>query len=256
VMKEMFPALFADPFRHRTHTISGFEDFKRGTFENARAMDIDGIPTIVSIGTDLSKWTSPLYEMPELIQINHAAWELAASRKTLPENFQYSLKLLVFDANQTLTQTVDLANNFDPTNPRKMENLDLQDVSFYQVEFIADVKKDASIYEKHTTLVGDSIGTPLLRAVNLLEPIESIYTVYSLQELLSLSSDYHLFEFQGQPLTKMLATLDLSATLVQSENENPSSNIYEFIEIEVVNSTFSAFEAKLVSEILTKPKQR
>ena len=49
VMKEMFPALFANPFKHRTHTISGFEDFKRGTFENARAMDIDGVPTIVSI---------------------------------------------------------------------------------------------------------------------------------------------------------------------------------------------------------------
>lgn len=263
VMKEMFPALFADPFNHRTHTIAGFEDFKRGTFENARAMDIDGVPTIVSIGTDSSSWISPLYEIPEPINLNHAAWELAASRKTLPENFTYNLKLSVFDANQTFIQAVNFANhfdpsvnNFDPTHPRKVENLNLQGVSFYQVEFIADVKKDASIYEKHTTLVGESIGTPLLRAINLLEHVESIYKIYSLQELLSLSSDYHLFEFQGQPLTKMLATLDLSATLVWSENEDLQSGIYEFLEIAVNSDLFSNVEAKLVSEILAKPNQR
>jgi hypothetical protein len=145
VMKEMFPTLFADPFKYRIHTIAGFDDFKRGTFENARVMDIDGIPTIVSVGTDTSRWISPLYEMPEPIPLAHAAWELAASRKTLPENFQYNLKIEIFDANQQSIQTFDLANNFDPTNPRKVENLNLQGVSFYRLEFTANVKKDASI---------------------------------------------------------------------------------------------------------------
>jgi hypothetical protein len=253
VMKEMFPALFADPFRHRSHSISGYEDFKRGTFENARAMDIDGIPTIVSVGTGITKWTSLLYEMPELVRLNHAAWELAASRKTPKENFKYSLKLSVFDANQTLVQTVDLANGLDPTQPRKVENLNLQGIGFYQVAFTADVKKDASIYEKHTTLVGESIGTPLLRAVNLLEPVESIYDIRSLQELLSLSSEYHLFESQGQALHKMLVTLVLSATLVQSGNEAVQSSKFEFVEIAVKSNKFSNFEGKLTGEVLMRP---
>jgi hypothetical protein len=94
----------------------------------------------------------------------------------------------------------------------------------------------------------------LLRAINLLEPVESSYNIYSLQELLSLSSNYHLFEFQGQPLTKMLATLDLSATLVHSQQQDLQTSMYEFIEIQVLSNTFSNFEAKLVSEILMKSK--
>ena len=52
VMKEMFPQVFADPFAHRVHNISGFEDFKRGELVNGKVMDVDGVPTIVSVGTD------------------------------------------------------------------------------------------------------------------------------------------------------------------------------------------------------------
>ena len=271
VMKEMFPALFADPFRHRVHNIGGFEDFKRGTLENAKAMDIDGIPTIVSMGTGICKWTSPLYPMPEPVTLNHASWELAASRKTPQENFKYSLKLAKFDASRNLIQTVHITNplntaqpgNLDPTKPRKAENFDLKDVGFYQIEFTADVKKDTSIYEKHTTLIGESIGTPLLRAINLLEPVEPIYNVYSLQELLSLSSEYHLFEFQGQPIKKMLVTLDLSATLVHSEyehfeNNNPNDpkSFYEFVEIAIKSDKFSKVEAKLKADILLRVNLR
>lgn len=273
VMKEMFPAMFADPFRHRVHSIGGFEDFKCGTLENVKAMDIDGIPTIVSIGTGECKWTSPLYPMPEPVSINHASWELAVSRKTPPENFKYSLQLLKFDSNHNLIQTVHLTHpnnpsqpgNLDPTKPRKAENFDLKDVGFYQIEFTADVKKDTSIYEKHTTLIGKSIGTPLLRAVNLLEPVESAYNIHSLQELLSLSSEYHLFEFQGQPIKKMLVTLDLSATLVHSDyakfmNNDPNDPIcftdpnsfYEFVEITVRTDKLKIVEAKLNGEVLTK----
>jgi hypothetical protein len=262
-MKEMFPALFADPFRHRVHTIGGFEDFKRGTLANARVLDIDGIPTIVSVGTDICTWKSPLYPMPERIRINHAAWELAASTKTPQGYFKYSLKLDVFDVNQTLIKTVPLADNFDPTIPRMIENLDLNDVGFYQLEFTADVKKDASLYEKHTVLIGESIGTPLLRAINLLESVESTYNIYSLQELLSLSSEYHLFEFPGQPIKKMRVTLDLSATLVHSEyeriaNNNPNdlNSVYEFIELSVKSKRFSIVEAKLVCEVLARPDVR
>ncbi|HSK72860.1 MAG TPA: hypothetical protein VK892_14255 [Pyrinomonadaceae bacterium] len=261
VMKEMFPMLFADPFRHRVHTVAGFDDFKRGTIENGKVLDVEGIPTIVSVGTEDCKWKSPLYQMPEPISLAHASWELAASRKTPRENFKYSLSLEIFDANQNSIQIVSLANNLDPTKPRKAENLALPSAAFYQIEFTAKVLKDASIHEKHTMLVGESIGTPLLRAVNLLEPVNSIYDIHSLQELLSLSSEYHLFEFQGQPLKKMIATLDLSATLVHSENQHienddlydPKSR-FEFVEIVVKSDVFSNVEAKLVGEELVKPK--
>jgi hypothetical protein len=283
VMKEMFPTLFAEPFGHRVHNISGFEDFKRGTLENGKVMDIDGIPTIISTGTGICKWISPLYPMPEPIPLDHASWELAASRKTSASNFRYRLELHKCDANRNRLQTVYLTNPADPTEPvdpdrpnsldlnptqpRKVEKFDLHDVGFYEVEFTADVRRDAAIYEKHTALIGESIGTPLLRAVNLLEPVRSIYNVYSLQELLSLSSEYHLFEFYGQPLNKMLVTLDLSATLVHSDYEkykdagdpsdpntyNDPTSFYEFVEIKVITDQFSNLEAKLVGEVLMKP---
>ncbi|WP_019142905.1 hypothetical protein [Noviherbaspirillum massiliense] len=269
VMKEMFPSLFADPFRHRVHNIAGFEDFKRGKFKNARALDVDGIPTIVSIGTGLCKWTSPLYPMPEPMALVHAAWELAASRKTAKGNFEYSLKLDTFDGNRNLLRTVFLANpqnmgqagNLDPTAPRKAENLGLKDVAFYQVEFTADVRKDAALYEKHSTLLSESIGTPLLRAVNLLEPVEPAHDIHSLHELLSLASAYHLFEPQGTPLRKMLVTLELSATLVHSDYERIVNNdpddagsLYEFIEIDVMTNKFTNLEARLVAEVMIRPQ--
>jgi hypothetical protein len=271
VMKQMFPSLFAEPFRHRVHNIAGFEDFKQGTLENGKVMEIDGVPTIVSIGTGTCKWVSAVYRLPDPVALTQASWDLAVSRKTPKENFKYALKLHVFDAGQSLIQTVHLTNRgdpaqpaapaFDPTSARTAQNLNSRNVAFYQVEFTADVNRDTSIYEKHTGLVGQSIGTPLLRAVNLLEPVESIYDICSLQELLSLSSDYHLFECQGQPIKKMIATLNFSATLVHSEYQSIANNdpndpnsLYEFVEIAVKTDQFSNLEAKLVSDVLAKPK--
>jgi hypothetical protein len=271
VMKEMFPSLFADPFRHRVHNIGGFEDFKQGTLENGKVMEVDGVPTIVSIGTETCKWISPIYPMPDPIRLTGASWELAASRKTLQQAFSYTLKLRTFDANQNPIQTVHLTNAgnpaqpaaFNPTKARKAEGFDAAKVEAYQLEFTADVKKDTSIYEKHTGLIGQSIGTPLLRAVNLLEPIESIYEIHSLQELLALSTKHHLFEFQGQPIKKMIATLDLSATLVHSEYQNIVNNdpndpnsFYEFVELAVKTDQFSNVEARLVGEVMTRPRLR
>lgn len=260
VMKEMFPALFANPFAYRVHTIAGFDDFKRGTLENGKVLDVDGIPTIVSVGTGLCKWTSPLYPMPEAINLELASWELAASRKTPEENFIYGLKLDAFNATQNLLESFHLTNPdpaqpllIGPTGPRTFEKFSPGNISFYQMEFTADVKKDAALYEKHASITGESIGTPLLRAINLLEPVESIYNIYSLQELLGLSSNYHLFEAQGQPLKKMIVTLELSATLVHSDNENLQRDRYEFVEISVRGGNFSNFEARLVGDEVLRP---
>jgi len=252
VMKEMFPALFDDPFRHRVHTIAGFDDFNNGKFENCKAMDVEGIPTVVSLGTDTCLWTSPRYKMPESTKIDHAGWELAASRKTPKENFVYTITLNAFDGGGSPITSTEIATALDPTAPRLFENLSLDNVRAYELKFKAEVKRDAALYEKHTTLIGESIGTPLLRAINLLEPIETIYKFHSLQELLSRSSEYHLFEFQGQPISKMIATLDLSATLVCSEQQNVSANRFEFIEIMVADGIFSNVEARLAGAELIR----
>ena len=263
VMKEMFPQLFADPFQHRVHNIAGFEDFKRGMLKNGKVMDVEGIPTIVSVGSGTCVWNSPIYQMASPIKVDHAAWELAASTKTLKDNFKYSLDLDVFDHTEALVTSVKLADSLDPTKPRKAESLGLEDISFYRVKFAADVARDAFLYEKHSTLIGESVGTPLLRAVNLLEPVESIYHIFSLQELLSHASEYHLFEFQGQPLRKMIVALDVSATLVCSDHETIFNNdpadrksLFEFVEIEVKSDRFSNVEARSVGEVLWRPVPR
>ena len=254
VMKEMFPALFNDPFRHRVHSIAGFDDFKRGKFENCKAMDVEGIPTLVSLGTETCIWTSQRYQMPESIKIDHAAWELAASRRTPKENFLYTITLNTFNAGGGALGSLEIATSLDPSKPRIAEGLDLENIASYQVIFKAEVLRDAALYERQTTLIGESIGTPLLRAINLLEPVETIYDIHSLQELLSRSSDYHLFEFQGQPINRMLATLDLSATMVHSEQQNAGIGKFEFMKIAVADDVFTNVEARLAGELLIKIK--
>ncbi|WP_413935517.1 hypothetical protein [Nitrospira sp. BLG_1] len=263
VMKEMFPALFNDPFRHRVHTIAGFNDFERGTAKNCKAMDVDGIPTIVSTGTETCVWTSPRFRMPEDIHIEHASWELAASRKTPRDNFTYTITLNTFDGDGNPRDSVELAPGLDPTQPRKREELGLSNVASYELQFKADVRKDAAMYEKHTVMVGASIGTPLLRAINLLEPVakgNSVYEIYSLSELLSQCSDHQLIEMDGWPiiqgrqLRKINATLNLSATLVQSDQEDTPNGRYESIEIAVAANAFTHVETRLVGEVLMRVK--
>jgi hypothetical protein len=269
VMKEMFPGLFADPYKHRVHNIAGFNDFNRGTLENCRAMDIEGIPTLVSIGTGTCKWKSMIYPMPDPVSFDAASWELATSRLTPADSFTYSLRLNHWTPNQaptTAPQQIILANNLDPTVARKKQPLNLNGIGFFQIEFEADVKNDSYVYEKHTPILSESMGRPLLRATNLLEPlsapVESIYTLYSLEELLSQCSDYELFEFQGQPLRKMRAVLDVSATLVSSENQVVVNNDpydaateFEFVELAILSDKFSGVEGRIESEMLVRVMQ-
>src|SRR5947209_5150840 len=48
IRKELFPGLFSDPYRHRVHTIAGYEDLQRGTHARVEVAEIDGYPTLVS----------------------------------------------------------------------------------------------------------------------------------------------------------------------------------------------------------------
>jgi hypothetical protein len=62
-----------------------------------------------------------------------------------------------------------------------------------------------------------------------------------------------LFEFGGQPLTRILATLNLPATLVHSEYQDPHRNQFEFVRLDV-SDVFSNVEAKLIAELQVKPE--
>ena len=123
--------------------------------------------------------------------------------------------------------------------------------TYQAIGLLADVTDDAYIHEKHTPSLGESIGRPLLRAVNILESVESIYDIFSLHELLALATDYHLFEMNGLPLRKILVTLELSATLVFSENQNSidlSQEKFEFIKFTINSDTFDYLDARLEIE--------
>ena len=65
--KEMFPGHFSDPFSNRVHTISGFVDFNKGTFENCKPLDIEGVPTLVSVGSAKCIWRSQIYILPNCL---------------------------------------------------------------------------------------------------------------------------------------------------------------------------------------------
>jgi hypothetical protein len=259
VQKEIFPGLFTDPYQHRVHNIAGFDDFKRGTFENCKAFEIEGTPTIVSVGTGPCRWLSQVYELPAPVSFDLAAWELAASRKAPNRSFSYSINLLWWPAGQTPSAsptTTSLASSASPTAIRLARPASVANVAFYQIEFIANVRSDAAIDEKHAAILRDSMGRPLLRAVNLLEPIGSANNFYTLGELLARCPDYHLFEGTAPPLKKLWACLDLSVTLVNSPNQKAGvgNSDYEFIEVTTAGAQFTRFQACLHADELVRPE--
>jgi hypothetical protein len=265
VMKEMFAGLFGDPFRHRVYNIAGFLDFNEGSFSHCRAMEVDGVPTLVSMGNTKCTWTSKKYELPETISIASIAWELATSRLTTPNSFTYSIKINLWDsANSPISPAIQIGNSGPLASdaPRFIENLNKPGVKYLQVEFSAHVLYDASIKERHLPVITESLGTPLLRAINILEPVSSIYDIYSLTELEALCSDFRLFENPGPEIGRLITTLDLSAVLVNSVNQAIVNNDiydagsrYEFIELEIVHPSFSNMEVKLLSELFLSNKK-
>lgn len=255
-VKELFPGLFADPYSHRAHTIGGFDDFNRGKSENCQPMELDGIPTLVSTGSGPCKWTSPVYSMPAPVTLDAVAWDLAASRLTPAAAFRHSLRLWYWDAQQTPAdppQELPITVDASAQAVRAVSPLTLARVAHYQVEFAADVLDDSYVYERHTPLRDKSIGRPLLRAVNLLEQVPSEFAVHSLAELLTLSISYDLFEQETGPLTRLAATLSLSATLVNSPNQDEPSDRFEHVRLEVDGDRFAVVEARLEGSDLVRP---
>lgn len=264
VVKEMFTGLFADPFSHRVHNIAGFLDFNEGTITNGRVMEIDGIPTIVSTGRqEECAWVSREYIMPEPIEINAIAWELATTKLTAPDSFHYSIKIfnckgehgaslpdIVIGSSQMLKAD---ANRF-------VEGLTNDGIKKFQVSFTAKVFEDSYINERHLPMVNvnhndikfsENMGRPLLRAINILEPVPSVYKVYSLMELQNICSDFNLFENPGLEIKRLTATIDINAVLVNSDNADDK---YEYLQLELFANDFTRFEAKQLVEELIKVK--
>lgn len=267
VMKEMFPGLFADPFSHRVHNISGYLDFNDGTLTNGRVMEVDGVPTICSIGREDCIWVSKEYIMPDPISIRAIAWELATSKLTPPNSFHYKIEIALKHTDGTTTPIFinNNAHNGDTTQDGSMlkanakraieilnyDTLNYKDIGSFQITFIAKVYQDSYLTERSLPPINENIGRPLLRAFNILEPVKSIYEINSLMELQNLCSDYHLFENPGREITRLAATLNLNAVLVNSTNQViANSDIYdansrfEYVELELMQDDFTRFEAK------------
>jgi len=248
VMKEMFPGLFADPFSHRVHNIAGFLDFNEGTLTNGKVMEIDGVPTIVSTSKEECIWTSKVYEFPNPIEIDAIAWELATSKLTPPDSFHYHIKIDVLDDSGVSINEIEIgnaSNMLKADERRARKNMHHENVSSFQITFTAKVFEDSYIEESHLPATfTEKLGRPLLRAINILEPVQSTYEIYSLTELKGLCSDFHLFESPGPEIKKLMATIDINAVFVHSSNQAPSD--YEHIKIKVLYDRFTNFEARLI----------
>src|SRR5207253_1344633 len=108
----------------------------------------------------------------------------------------------------------------------------------------AEVSHDAYLRERQTgPRTTESLGRPLLRAVNLLEPVETVYAYHSLAELVDNSAGHKLFENLGGPPRRLTARLDLTALLAEKES----------IVLKVSPSIFSNVEARLDATLLLRP---
>ena len=246
VRKEVFPRLFIDPYSHRVHTIGEFEDLNAGVARSMRAMEVDGIPTLVSEGFDETcRWTSAAYEMPRPVRLVAAAWDLAASAHTPEEAFTYSLQLAAKIENQVHPSLIPLTTNPPgPQAPRATEFTPQEHVVAYQVAFEADVDYDAFIRERRGGLpLAGPLGRPLLQAVHLLESVEPAYLFYSLAEAIAKSMDHKLFSEPGGPPKRLSLLLDVTAKLTKGEE----------ISLRVHRNCFEYVEGRLEASVETRP---
>ncbi|MBL0316155.1 MAG: hypothetical protein IPP69_10390 [Flavobacteriales bacterium] len=254
-MKEMFPGLFADPFSHRVHNIAGYLDFNEGALTNGRVMEIDGIPTICSIGRDTCVWTSKEYVLPEPISIDAFAWELATSKQTPPDSFHYKIEIALNAGASTIV--IDNAGQMIKADAKRArDGYTERNVISFQITFTAKVFEDSYLQERHLPALMENIGRPLLRAINILEPIKSIYEINSLMELQDLCSSYQLFENSDGPIKRLAAYLDLNTTLVNSPNQNvvngdiyDPQSVFEHVEIKLMGNEFTKFEARRIEVV-------
>ncbi|MEL6767390.1 MAG: hypothetical protein AAFP17_09435, partial [Pseudomonadota bacterium] len=253
VIKEMFPDLYADPNAARVHSVAGFEDFQRGESAGLRAMEVEGVPTLVATGTGASRWSSPIYRTARPATLAHAAWDMALSRLTPADVVSYDLSLEVWTKAQSAGATpgtsVELtAPNTGPQAARLREKLRLPNgrpvrgVEAYRVHFRAAVFHDTRLEERQIGLPREeSVGAPLLRAVNVLEEVETAYDFASLHELIAAAESY---DFLDAPQPRLLTLrLPLRASLREGES----------VRLRVAPGIFKRLEARLEADIRLRP---
>jgi hypothetical protein len=267
ISKEMFPKLLTDPYSSRVHTIGGFEDFRRGVSSNCRPMEVDGAAMLVSVGAGQATWTSQVYQLPEAVNFDKAAWDVGTSRLGSGAAFSYSLFLDFWDQTtpvfQNPTGSVTLAANA-PANTDRVAvaaggpnaRLLSAPAAAYRARLQADVALDSYLRERLVgnplplePLVGASamntgMGRPVLRAIYLIERTSSTFALQSLAEIVAAGADYHPLEFEAKPLRRMMVMLPVAAVLTVGES----------ITVKVSND-FDYAEARLEAEIITRPPQ-
>ena len=253
VVKEMFPGLYADPNANRVHTVAGFEDFQRGESAGLRAMEVDGVATLVAAGSGASKWSSPIYRLPRPAMFARAAWDLALSRMTPKDVVAYELSLEVWtdaaQAGNVPGAAVVLAEaNTGPQAARSREPLHIggrepvQGIEAYRVHFRALVAYDTRLEERQVGwLREESMGAPLLRAVHLLEEVDSAFTFASLHELVAAAESYHFLD--APDARRLSLRLPLRATLKRGET----------LQLRVSPGVFKRLEARLEADIRLRP---
>lgn len=250
VKKEMFPNLYLDPYEHRVLQLSGFEDLRRLVETNMILMEIDGLATLVSPGDQAQcRWRSARYPLPGLVQIDAAAWDLAASTLTPEDNFRYDVTLHYWekgheDLQEGAEQTLVLTQQ--PSSPRAPRHKVLDrplEIVGYRFEFAATVQYDARLAERHGKIEGGrSLGTPLLQALYLLERTPRTHEFRSLQEVIAAASSYQLLDPEP-PLSLMTVSLQLEATLTEGEE----------ISLEVMSDEIKQIEARLNAMVRRRP---
>lgn len=254
VQKEMFPSLFASPFETRTHSLAGSEDFRRGKFQNCFDTNVNGVPTIVSRGSDRCVWTSAIYQAPLDLSFAAASWELASSRLIDAAQFEYNIKLNIWHNAQTdrpPDATLMLANHTDADDARSVPiaSQDATSVRAFQLVFAAEVRAEAAFSETHqidTPAAKASIGTPLLRGIRLVQNVENHLCYHSLAEMIQAASFYQMLPLAGG-FQQLMLMLDTSAVLVGRHSaDDASSDDYEFFEVTVHDPRFQRVQARLV----------
>jgi len=247
VEKRLFQDIVADPYGHRTHTIGGFEDFRRGTLHDVEVLEVEGVPTLVSTADDC-RWLSPLYRMPpsDGVELAAAAWDIAASHLVAEDAFTYGLGLHVrfVDGSRDTLELADGTPRADRAKPRLGPSDDeptIRKVAAYQVDFRARVRHDLALAERAPGLTPR--GTPLLSAVNLLERVDSPYAFQSLRELTVASADWTLLGPPDEPPRRLLCSIAVPAVLGRGEG----------VSLTVRPSAFARVEARLDAMRLLRP---
>lgn len=249
IVKEMFRGLFSDPYAHRVHTIAGFEDFRRGALTGLQPMEVDGIPTLVSIGDrpeSKVSWLSGHYRLPEKTNFSALAWDVASSRQTPSDAFKYSISVQLWDDPRAMGNPDRVLRHMTERTPRDPMFLESSGAgSAFRISFDAQVSMEAGLYERHGALpVSVSLGTPLLRSVHLLEPVSHAYTMMSLLELQVRSREFLIHRGKGGEEPSLLsAVVDLPCHLGRGEK----------ISVRVGGDAFERVEAWLVATRQTRP---